>query len=642
MWSPELLVPLGTYDLVIVDELSHGRPLAAPDNNALILVGRLKPGFTPHTAETAMAAVASQMEKAFPEDKNQMLQIRPLPRLDMFTAPSNSHWMYTPAILLLSLAGIVLLIASLNLANMMAAQGAARRKEIAIRLAIGRSRRRIVQQLTTEGLVLAILGGTAGLFIAFWSTKLLIGSLERISPVNLVYNAAPNGRVLVATLVFCMVSTILFGLFPALRLSKPEMWFDLKESIGENVISRTRRYLSGSNVLVIAQLSLSLMMLTAAGLFVHSAVRAAKIQPGFSLENEVLAEVDVSMVNYNQAQGRQVYSALRDRLRRIPGVQFVAMAAAVPFGMKGLGTGITPADNASKKREPLAARFNVVTEDYFQTLGIPLLRGRPFSAAESMAGSKKRVAIVDELTARQLWPGSSPLSKHVLLEGGVNKQAEVCEIIGVVGNVREGILGGKTDPHVYIPLGQQYQANMQIHLKIVRGGPETEARMLETIRHEIHATDEQLPLLTLRSLRGNMESGIDMWIIRVGAHILEIFGAVALLLAVIGLYAVNTYTVARRTHEIGIRMALGASAPATLRMILSEGTRLIAIGLALGLLLAIGLGRVLAGFLYEIRGFDAPVLLGASAVLAIVALCACYVPARRASRVDLMIALRYE
>ena len=639
----DLFVPLGVYDLVIADELSHGKPLAAPDNDALILVGRLKPGVTPHAAETAMAVVASQLERAFPaENQNHILQVRPLPRMAIFKNPTDDRGLYIPAVLLLSLAGIVLLIASLNLANMMAAQGAARRKEMAIRLALGGSRLRVVQQLLTEGFVLAVLGGAAGLFVSSWSTKLLLGSLQHLSSFPLVYSSAPDGRVLVATLVFCLVSTIIFGLFPAVRLSKPQVWFDLKESRGQGVTGRVRRYVSGSNLLVIMQLSLSLMMLTAAGLFVQSAVRAAKIQPGFSLDHQVLAEVDARLGNYDPAQGRRIYGALLERLKRVPGVQSVAMAAAVPFGAKGLGTGISPADDASKKQKPAFARFNIVTEDYFRTLGIPLLRGRSFSAAENRTGSKSHVAVVDEMTARQLWPGKNALGRHILLEGGTNKQAEVCEVVGVVGNVRERILGGKTDPHVYIPFGQQYQANMQIHVRIVPVDPEAERRMLETVRREIHAADEHLPLLAVKTMHENLESGLDLWLVRTGARLLEAFGVVALLLAVIGLYAVHTYTVARRTREIGIRMALGASAPATLRMVLGESVRLIAVGLGLGLLLALALGRVLAGFLYEVRSFDPLVLLCASAVLAIVALGACYVPARRASRVAPLTALRYE
>jgi predicted permease len=563
-----------------------------------------------------------------------------------------------PAILLLSLSGVVLLIASLNLANMMMARGSARRKEIAIRLAIGGGRRRIVTQLFTEGLMLAILGGAAGLFAASWSTTLLIGSLAHLAPIALVYDSTPDARVLAATIGFCVLSTIVFGLYPAWKLSKPDVWLDLKENANEDIAGGARRLFSRRNVLVMGQLSLSLMMLSAAGLFVRSAMRAANVEPGFSLDREALAEVDASLVNYDETRGRQVYSAVRDRLRQTPGVQSVAMAATVPFGMLGLGKSVTEAGVAVSKDHPAVnARFNIVTDEYFQTLGIPVLRGRPFAAAETRPESKSRVAILDKLAANKLWPGGDAMGKHIRLDAGdavghagmsVDSEEPQAprdlEVVGVVGDVREHILfgNGNPEPHVYIPFGQQYQADMQIHLKIAAGGPEAQMQMLKTVRREIRAVDERLPLLSLKTMRGHLESGMDFWVVQTGARVLEIFGSVALFLAVIGLYAVNSYAVSRRTREIGIRMALGSDARTTLRMILGEGMRVTAVGAAIGLVLAIGLGKVLAGMLYGVHGLDPVVLAGSPLVLAAVAMLACYLPARKASRVDPLIALRSE
>ncbi len=655
--SPEMFVPLGAFGLVVNDFEGPVKPLAARDNNALIVVGRLKPGMTQQSADAALSVLASQMEKAFPgENKDQTMIVRPLSRMSISTNPTDDSSMRVPALLLSSLAVIVLLIASLNLANMMMAKGAARRKEIAIRLAIGGGRRRIVQQLVTEGLVLAILGGIGGLLVAAWSTSLLISSMARLAPLDLVYNAAPDARVLGVTLFFCVLSTVIFGLFPAWKLSRPDMWIDLKENTGEDVMGRTRRLFSRGNMLVMAQLSLSLMMLTAAGLFVHSAVRASNIQPGFALENQVLAEVDASLINYNQARGNQLYASLKDRLRRVPGVQSVAIAATVPFGMISLGKSITPSDAVVSKEHPaVPARYNIVSEDYFQTLQIPLLRGRSFTAGESTSGSKSKVAIIDKLSAEKLWPGGDALGKHIKLDAGgpgghsgvsvdgdQPEGASDLEVVGVVGNVVESILGGKMEPHVYLPFGPEYMANVQFHLKIAGGGLQAEHQTLEAIRREIRATNQEIPLLALKTMRGHLESGIDIWVVRTGARILEIFGSVALLLAVIGLYAVNAYTVSRRTREIGIRMALGADTSSTMGMILGEGLKVTAIGVGAGLLLAIALGKVLAGFLYDVRPFDPLVLGAAPVVLGLVALFACYIPARRAARVDPMIALRYE
>jgi predicted permease len=635
--SPEIYVPLGAYGMVMNDFVGHVRSLEARDNHTLILLGRLKPGVTLKSAEAPLAVEASQMEKAYVENKDQALVVRPLPRMSISTEPQNDGALRMPAILLLSLAGVVLLIASLNLANMMMAKGTARRKEIAIRLAIGGSRRRIVRQLVTEGFLLAIVGGAAGLIVASWSTTLLVRSLAALAPIDIIYDARPDARVLGFTLLFCGLSTVVFGLFPAWKLSKPDVWVDLKENLGEDVSGRRRRLFSRGNILVIAQLSLSLMMLTAAGLFVHSAVRASNVRPGFSMENEVIAEVDASLIDYDEAHGNQLYGTLKERLRQVPGVRSVAIAATIPFGMFTMGKNITPSDVPASKEHPAQnPRYNMVSEDYFQTLNIPVLRGRPFTSAECVAGSKNNVAILDQLAADKLWPGGDAVGKHIRIDGAAKQDLE---IVGVVGNILENVIGTTGEgaaAHLYVPFGPEYQANAQFHLKV------TDERVLETIRREILAVDERLPLIGLKTMRGHLESSFDLWVVRTGAHILEIFGSVALLLAIIGLYALNAYTVARRTREIGIRMALGADAASTLRMILGDALKVTVVGIGVGLLLAIALGKVLAGVLYDIRGVDPLVIGGAPVVLALVALFACYVPARRAARVDPMIALRYE
>lgn len=638
--GPEVYVPLAAYGMVMNDWDGHVKPLAARDNHALMVMGRLKPGVTPQAADATLAVTASQMEKAFPaENKDQTLVVRPMARLTMSTSPQTDSSLRVPATMLLSLAAVVLLIASLNLANMMMAKGTARRREIAIRLAIGGSRWRIVRQLVTEGLLLAILGGAAGLVAAYWSTSLLIQSLSRLAPLEVVYDAAPDARVLGFTLLFCGLSTVVFGLLPAWKLSKPDVWVDLKETTGEDSGHR-RRLFSRGNLLVMAQLSLSLMMLTAAGLFVHSAVRASNIQPGFAMDKEVLAEVDASLIAYDEARARPLYRTVKERLQQSPGVESVAMAVTVPFGLFTLGKSVSRPDVAVSKEHPaLGMRYNIVSEDYFKTMEIPVLRGRSFTASESMDGSKSSVAIIDKMAAEKLWPGGDALGKHVRVDGATKQDLE---IVGVVGNVRENIIGADIAPHLYAPFGQDYQSDVTFHVKTAGGGQDDDFKTMEAVRREIRAADERLPVLSLKTMRGHLESGFDIWIVRTGARMLEIFGSVALLLAVIGLYALNAYAVARRTREIGIRMALGSDASSTLRMILGEAFRITLTGIGAGLLLAAGIGKVLAGFLYDIRSFDPLVMGAAPLLLALVALLACYVPARRAARVDPMIALRYE
>ena len=650
--SPELYMPLSLYDAMTNDFEGVGRQLAVRDNHVLILVGRLRPGIGEKAADAQLAAVASGMEKAYPaENKDQTFIVRPLSRLSITTNPSNDNEIWVPAILLLSMAAIVLLIASLNVANMMLARGSARRKEIAIRLALGGARKTIVQQLFAESMILAIAGGAAGLVVASWSTEALLQSLSRLAPLDVVFSAAPDYRVLAATLAFCAISTVLFGLGPAWNLSRPSVVSGLKEGEHEDITTgKRRRLFSRRNVLVMSQVSLSLALLTSAGLFIRSANRAANVQPGFRLDRGVVAEVDPSIVGYDETRGRQVLQALVERLGSIPGVESASIAGTVPFGMLSLGRSVqrsgdappTPADPTSKGTV-VSLRFNIVGQDYFKTLGIPLLQGRTFAAAETAGGAKHLVAILDRAAANKLWPNQDAVGKHIRMIMGDGKKLQDAEVVGLVGTVQENIFGGETQAHLYVPFGQEYQADMTLHLSLLPGQrSEADARMLETIRRQIRAVDSRIPILTLKTLHQHLEDSAELWTVRMGARMFSIFGGVALLLAIVGLYGVRAYTVARRTREIGIRMALGANVGETVRMVLEEGLQVTAIGVGVGLLLSIAVGRILASFLYKVSGADPIVFIAAPLLLAVISLLACYLPARKAARVDPMVALRYE
>ena len=644
LMSSAFYLPLGTDSLLANEVEGRGHSLSERDNHVLMLIGRLRSGVIDREADAQLTVVASQMEKAFPaENRNQTFFVHPLPRLSLSPDPVDDREARIPALLLMSMAAAVLSIVSLNLANMMLARGAARRREIAIRLAIGGARGRIVRQLCAEGFLLAILGGAAGLLVASWSGALLVSSLFRVGPLaalDLVYSSRPDIRVLAATTVFCLLSTIVFGLWPAWKLSQPDVRLDLKAG-GDDRGEGAGRLFSRRNVLVMAQISLSLMMLTAAGLFVRSAMRAAHVEPGFSLDNEVLAVVDPSKSGYDEIRGRQIYTALLTRLKNVPGVESVSLAWTVPFGNAHMTLGVRPAENTGAA--PVGAAFNIVTEDYFKTLGIPLLRGRTFLPAETLPGSAPRVAVIDKLAARQLWPNGDAVGKHLILfKPPMLGADEDLEVVGVVGSVQERIIGGALQPHLYVPFGREYRADMNIHLRVAAQGEQAQARMLETVRREIRAVDDRLPVLGLTTLRDHLDESLDLWVVKTGARILGIFGTIALLLAVIGLYGVKAYMVACRTREIGIRMALGASATDAMRLILREGLLVTAIGIGGGLVLALALGQVLAGLLYEVRPIDPVVLSLATLLLTAASMLACYLPARKAARVDPTVALRHE
>jgi predicted permease len=640
--SSELYMPLSLHDAMNNDFEGIGQPLASRGNHALILVGRLKPGITAKAADSQLAAVASGMEKAFPaENKDQTLIVRPLSRMSVSTNPTSDAQVWVPAVLLLSMAGVVLLIASLNVANMMLARGSARRREIAIRLALGSARGTIVKQLFTESLLLALAGGAAGLVAAYWSTSALVSSMAHLAPLDLVYSAGPDLRVFAATMGFCLLSTLLFGLGPAWNLSRANVVSGLKDGETEEIASGKRiRLFSRRNVLVMSQVALSLTLLTSAGLFIRSAQSAANVEPGFSLDRSVIVEVDPSLAGYDPARGQQSVRMLLDRLKGIPGVESASLAGTVPFGMISLGRGVQRANDTSDTL--VSTQFNIVGPEYFKTLGIPVLRGRSFTTAEASADTKTAVAILDKAAAAKLWPNQDAVGRHIKMVYGEGTKKHDVEVVGVVGETQDTIFGGDSRAHLYVPIGQEYQADMNIHLKLAGQGTEAESQMLETIRREIRATDSRLPVLALKTFRRHLDSSAELWIVRTGARMFSLFGGVALLLAMVGLYGVRAFTVARRTREIGIRMALGANPGDTLRMILREGLLVTSIGAGMGLLLSLGLGRVLASFLYKVSGADPVVFLAAPILLAAISLLACYIPARRAARVDPMVALRYE
>jgi predicted permease len=657
MISPELYLPLGVYEAVVNDFDGRGRALAERGNRGLLLIGRLRSGVTQQTADAALGTVAANLAKAYPEDKDQTFIVRPLSRLEISTDPADNSQIMVPAVLLLAVAAVVLLIASLNVANMMLARGTTRRREIAIRLALGGGRADILRQLMIEGLMLALAGGAGGLLLAFWGTGALVRSLAHMMPLDIVYSAGPDWRVLAATIGFCMLSTILFGLGPAWNLSRRDLVGDIK--VGDRTdfqTGRLRGLFARRNLLVMGQIALSLMLLSAAGLFIRSAVQAARVEPGFRVNGEILAEVDASLAGYDEARGREVYRAVEERLRGIPGVESVGMAATVPFGMVSLGkkvsrsgdaagnagaSGAAAAGGAGGLKE-VECSYNVVSGDYFAALEIPLQRGRTFSAADA-SGGPQRVAILDQAAAEQLWLGGDAVGKSVRLGSGGGNEAPVdAEVVGVVGNVQEGVTGKRWPAHVYVPFGQAYQSDMHIHLRTAEMGPAAEAQLLQTVRGEIRSVDGNLPVLTMTTMRGHLDESFDLWVVRTGARIFIIFGGVALLLAAIGLYGVRAYNVAMRTREIGIRMALGANASDAVRMLLREGLMLMAIGAGVGLVLSVGVGKLLANLLYRVNSFDPVVLIGAPALLAAISLVACYIPARRAAGLNPMAALRDE
>lgn len=529
-----------------------------------------------------------------------------------------------------------------------------------MRLALGGGRGRIVRQLVTEGFVLSLLGGGAGLLVAYWAVNLLVSSIVPYSPVPLTFDATPDIRVALAIVVFCGLATILFSLGPAWKLSRTSVVPELKEHAGED--SRKSRWFGARNLLVATQVALSLGLMTTAGLFIRGAVKAGQADPGYRYDHQLIVSIDTGLAGYDQAQGREVYARVIERLRAIPGIQSASMASVVAFGGMTEGKTVQKAGaprgtGKNGRPEGKSAVYYSVGSDYFKTLGIPLVNGRGFTRLEEQDAKAPRVAVIDEPLARALFPGQNPVGQQIQLASrddmlpsrgngvvaaGGGDMTEAIEVVGLVPGLRHEMFDQAPVAHLYVPFAREFRSSAHLHLRTAAGDRASEAAMLRTVRQEIRRADDRVPVLSLKTMAEFRDTSLLYWVVKAGANLFSVFGGVAVFLAVVGLYAVKAYTVARRTREIGIRMALGSTPGEVMRLVLTEGLGLTAAGLAVGLLVGLAIGRVVGSMLYEVNPFDPLVFASAPLLLALAALAACYLPARRATKVAPVVALRSE
>ena len=659
IFALEIWLPLGVYDQVANDfETEKKEKLDTRTGNQLMLVGRLIPGISAAAAESALKTLAANLEQSYPvEQKDQTFMLEQLSRFSLSTSPSSGTKIKQLAPLLFGMSGVVLLVACLNLANMLLARGTARRKEIAIRLALGSSRWRIVRQLLVEGLVLALIGGVFGLVLGLWSSDFLVVSLGKALPVDMVWSTGLNLPVFMATFAFCLVGTLAFALGPALKLSKAAVIGDLKEHAGEDRVVRHWKFLP-RNPLVVVQIAFSLALLTAAALFIRGAGKAAAVDTGLETHSNYLLEVDASLASYDQTRTLTLYRTLEERLGALPGVESASIASTVPFGLISLDksvqrAGVNPAPDAkpATAAEGLAftASLNSVGANYFKTVGLHLLRGRAFNLVEAMHQNSPRVAIIDQVLAKKLWPDGDALGQRIQfadkgpLSGkeAANSKSQI-EVIGVVPYARTSLFDKDPGGALYLPFAGGFQSDVFFHLRFAPKAGRGPAATADLIRRTVREVDPAIPVLSLKTFAQHLEANFELWIVRAGAALFSIFGGLALALATVGIYGVKAYSVARRTREIGIRMALGAERGAVLRMLMHEGSIMLGCGVALGLLLAAGSGKLLSGLLYEVEPFDPLAFTTAPLVLAAAALIATWLPARRATRISPMAALRTE
>ncbi len=588
-------------------------------------VARLKPGLTLAQAQAHMDRLARALEEKNPDDYRGRA-IRLLPLTQQVIGDTG-----TPLLILLGAVGFVLLIACANVANLQLARASAREKEVAVRLALGANRGRLVRQLLTESLLLAFIGGGLGLLLALWGVDVLLA----ISPDGIprLDEVAVNGPVLGSMLGLTLLTGVLFGLAPALQASRPDLSSTLKQGTGAGGGARHRL----RKLLVVSEVALALVLLIGAGLLVRSFLGLRAVNPGFDPEKVLTLPIWLSPLRYEDGrqQARYAEQAL-ERIRAVPGVEAAAAAAFLPFGGANVNATIAPegAQTVEPGQLPVAA-VNLISRDYFRSMGIPLLAGRDFDERDQ--AHSLRVAIVNQALAKRVWPNGDAVGQRVQF-GGTTANAPWFSIIGVVGDVYDTSLRAAPGPQFYLLHAQSPFAVPLISFVVRAAGDP--ARLIAAVRHQLLAIDKDQPVFDIKTMSARLAESVATQ--RFQLIVLGVFAVMALVLAAVGIYGVMSSSVAERRREIGIRLALGAQPASVLRLVLGQGLMLALAGVGLGLGAAVALTRFMESLLFEVRATDPATFAVIASLLTFVALLACYVPARRATRVDPMVALRYE
>jgi putative ABC transport system permease protein len=619
------VMPADFRGLMVVDMWSPYVLTAEQRNTGgrwMVVVARLKPGVSMATAQAEMNLIAERTRADLPKfDAGWGVTVVPL--REQLTGDVK-----LALLVLLGAVGLVLLIACANVANLLLARAATRAKELAIRAALGAGCTRLVRQLLTESVLLSLLGGGAGLLLASWG----IDGLQTILPADLGRFTAIelNQAVLGFTVLLSMFTGLFFGAAPALAVVRPALQESLKEGGRSSRSASARPWVR--NALVISEVALSLVLLTCAGLLLKSFTCLQSVRAGFNPKDVLSMQISLASSKYAQSsQQTQFYSEAVERMEQLPGVTSVG---GISWQLMGLGSatsfrlGDRPSPPAGE--EP-TGEVRMVTSGWFRTMGVPLLRGRSFTPRDSAKASQ--VVVINETAAREFWPAGEPLGKHVLMKWGRDLDAE---IIGVVGDVRLTALKQPPRATLYWPVEQVPNEFMTFMIRS-SGDP---MQLAGAVRTAIASIDPDQPVAKMQTMEEVVSNSLNQP--RFTALLLAIFSGVAVTLAVVGIYGVLFYTVSQRTHEIGIRMALGAQRSDVLRMVLSHGMALTLLGVGIGLALALAASRFLQKLLFEVQPTDPITYAGVAALLAAVALVACYIPARRATKVDPMVALRYE
>ncbi len=636
----------GTYGFLNMDGYMPLSAIAGPggiesvqeiwthrERRSLTLMERLKPGVDLKQAKATLDVIARRIGEQHPEaDKGITYQIFPerLARPE----PDPDNTIPNVSLAFTVLAGLVLLVACFNIANVLLVRATVRQREMAIRAAIGAGRARLVRQHLTESLVLAILGGGAGLLFGGWASGFL-SSLPLGTDLPITFNFQPDLRVYLFTLAAVVVTGAVVGIMPALRVARTDVNSMLREG-GRGSSEGPRRHLV-RNTLVMAQVAGSLLLLIVAGLFIRSAGKAREIDLGLNPDHVIDVPVDVQQLGYTEQQGRAFYRDAEERLRSLPGVVSVSQAFSVPLGLMSASERIIVEEHPLEAGQPEpVVYYNMVSPDYFETLRIALHRGRIFTKADSEKAAK--VAIVNEAMAKKFWPGEEVLGKRFRAKGPAKEDQSLIEVVGVVQNGKYRGVVEDPLPAFYVPVEQSYMPLRTIHVR-TSVPPES---MEQQIAAQLQELAPGLPISGMRTLRADLEGINGYLFFRLGAQLTTAIGLLGLILAVVGVYSVVSYAAVQRTHEIGIRMALGAKPQDILTMVLGQSLMVIGVGIVIGLGAAFAGTRLLGSLLVGVSSSDPATFVIVAVTLAAVALLACWLPARRATHVSPLVALRYE
>jgi predicted permease len=623
--EPDFYIPVTAMSLL--------DPKSADDLNKrgatyLRVLARLQPGMTPSQALAAAQPTDRRLAQEFPESHKDMsllvipeLNARPEPGLGAFM--SKAVWVF------MSLAGLVLLIACANVANLILARANGRRKELAMRFALGASRGRMIRQLLTESVLLALCGGIAGLVFARWAAMVLMSiRIPTDLPLHL-FDLRVDWRVFAFSFLVALITGIVAGLMPAMQAHRTDLADTLK--VGGRSGGGSTGHHRFRNALVVAQVAVSLLLLACAGFFIRSFQNSASVDMGFRVDHTLMMSVDLGLQGYSEERGQQFYRQISDRVKSLPGVRDASFAAYIPMGYENDIVNVYPDGQPVDNKSSAETSFNnQVQPDYFRAVGVHVIKGREFTEADSATAPK--VAIVNETFANKIWPGQDPTGKIFRTE----KDGPAIQVVGLTRTGKYTFLYETPQLFVYFPVAQRYVAAATLMVY----SQDDPLRLVGPVRDQIQQLDGSLPVFDVNTMEAHVEYGKPLLPARLGAMLVGAFGMLGLVLATVGVYGVVSYSVSQRTHEIGIRSALGAQRRNVLGMVLKQGMTMALIGTAIGIVLAFLLFRGLHSVLYGVASTDLVTLAAVSSLLLAIAFVASYIPALRATQVDPVVALR--